>query len=73
MGFPGGAGGKEYTGIWERHKRHGFDQISRLGRSPGEGRGNALQYACLENPVERGDLWASVHRVSIESDMTEVT
>ena len=73
VGFPGGAGGKEHIGQWERHKRHGFDQISRFGRSPGEGHGNPLQYSFLENPMERGDLWATVHRVSEELDMTEAT
>jgi len=30
--------------------------IPRLGRSPGEGNGNPLQYSCLENPVE-GGVW----------------
>ena len=28
--------------------------ISRLGRSPGGGHGNPLQYSCLENPMDRG-------------------
>ena len=32
-----------------------------LGRSPGEGNGNSLQYYCLGNPVDRGDWWATVH------------
>jgi len=35
-----------------------------LGRSPGEGNGNPLQYSCLENPMDRGAWWAMVHRVS---------
>ena len=34
------------------------------GRSPGEGNGNPLQYSCLENPMERGAWWATVHRVT---------
>ena len=42
------------------------------GRSQG-GHGNPLQYSFLENPMERGDLWATVHRVSEELDMTEAT
>ena len=42
------------------------------GRSPGEGNGNPLQYSCLENPMDRGGWWATVHRVT-ESDTTEVT
>ena len=36
--------------------------IPGLGRSPGEGNGNLLQY-CLENPVDRGAWQATVHRV----------
>ena len=34
------------------------------GRSPGGGHGNLLQYSCLENPVDRGAWWATVHSVS---------
>ena len=37
----------------------------------GEGNGNPLQYSCLENPMDRGAWWATVHRVT-ELDMTEV-
>jgi len=33
------------------------------GRCPGRGRGNPLQYYCLENPMDRGAWWAIVHRV----------
>ena len=33
------------------------------GRSPREGNGNPLQYSCLENPMDRGAWWATVHRV----------
>ena len=33
------------------------------GRSPGEGNGNPLQYSCLENPMDRGAWWDTVHRV----------
>ena len=32
-----------------------------LGRSPGEGKGNLLQYSCLENPMDRGAWRATVH------------
>ena len=35
--------------------------IPGLGRSPGGGNGNSLQYSCLENPMDRGALWAMVH------------
>ena len=38
--------------------------LIRLRRSPGEGHGNPLQYACLENPVDRGAWWAIVHEVA---------
>ena len=34
------------------------------GRSPGEGNGKPLQYSCLENPMDRGAWWATVHGVS---------
>ena len=34
------------------------------GRSPGEGNGNPLQYSCLENPMDGGDWWATVHGVA---------
>ena len=35
--------------------------IPGLGRSPGEGNGNPLKYACLENPRDRGTWWATIH------------
>ena len=38
--------------------------ISGSGRSPGEGNGNPLQYSRLENPMNRGAQWATVHGVS---------
>ena len=34
--------------------------IPGLGRSPGEGNGNPLQYSCLENPMDGGAWWATV-------------
>ena len=67
-GFPGGASGKEPTCQCIR----GAGSIPGLGRSPGEGHGNALQYSCLENPTDRGASRAMAHRVT-ESDTTEVT
>ena len=34
------------------------------GRSPGREHGDPLQYTCLENPMDRGAWWATVHRVA---------
>ena len=45
--------------------------IPGLGRSPGGGHGVQLQYSCLENPMDRGAWWATVHGVSKESDAAE--
>ena len=41
-----------------------------LGRSPGGGNGNPLQYSCLENPMDRGAWWATILGVA-ELDTTE--
>ena len=40
------------------------DLIPGLGRSPGEGNGNPLQYSCLENSIDRGAWWAAVPGVA---------
>ena len=58
MGFPGGSDGKEST-------CNAGDPclIPGLGRSPGEGNGNPLQYSCLGNPMDRGAWWATVNGV----------
>ena len=58
-GFPGGIvvknllANKGDTGL-----------IPRSGRSPREGNGNPLQYSCLENPMDRGAWWATVHEIT---------
>ena len=44
--------------------------IPGLGRSPGEGNGNPLQYSYLENPMDRGAWQATVYKVTKESDTT---
>ena len=44
--------------------------IHGLGRSPGVGNGNPLQYSCLENSMGRGAWWATVFGAA-KSDMTE--
>ena len=46
--------------------------IPELGRSPGGGHSNPIQYSCLEDPMDRGDRGTTVHRVA-QSDTTEVT
>ena len=42
----------------------GVGSIPPLERSPGGGHGDPLQHSCLENPMDRGACWATVHRVS---------
>ena len=42
------------------------------GRYPGEGNSNPVQYSCLENPMDRGAWWATVHWVT-ELDTAEAT
>ena len=51
MGFPGGSDGKEST-----YNVGNLGSIPRLGRNPGEGNGNPLQYSCLENPPGQRSL-----------------
>ena len=41
-----------------------MESILGSGRSSGEGSGNSLQYSCLENPMDRGAWWATVHGVA---------
>ena len=44
--------------------RETWVQFPGLGRSPGGRHGKPLQYSCLENPMDRGALWAKVHGVA---------
>ena len=55
VGFPGGSDGQESA-------CNAGDPGS--GRSPGEGNGNPLLYPCLENPMDRGAWWDTVHSVA---------
>ena len=66
--FSGGSDGKEYACNAGDTKVTGL--IPGLGRSPGEGNGNPLQYSYLENPMNKGAWRAIVHRVAKESDTT---
>ena len=61
-GFPGGSVGKESA--CNAGDTGDMYSISGSGRSPGEGDGNPLQYSCLENPMDRGGWWATVHEVA---------
>ena len=54
--------GKEPTCQCRRHKRHGFNHW--VGKIPGKGDGNLLQYSCLENPMDRRTRRATVHGVA---------
>ena len=59
MDFPGGLEGKASAcNAGDR------GSIPGSGRSPGEGNGNPIQYSCLENPMDRGVWWATVHGVT---------
>ena len=60
MGFPGGAMIENLPATVGDARDGG--SIPGLGRSPGGGKGNPLQYPCLENPVDRG-AWCTVHGV----------
>ena len=62
MGFPVGANSKEPTCQCRRQRDTG--SIPGLGRSPGQGHGNPLQYVCLKNPMDSRAQQAIVHKVA---------
>ena len=45
-----------------------LSSIPGSGRSPGEGNGNSFQYFCLENSMDRGAWWATVHGIAKTHD-----
>ena len=57
--FPGGSERREST-----CNAGDLSSTPGSGRSPGEGNGYALQYSCVENPVDSGAWWATVHGVA---------
>ena len=59
FGFPSDSNGKESA-----CSAGDLGSVPGLGRSPGEGNGNPLQYSCLENAMDRGTWWATVHGVT---------
>ena len=62
MGFPGGLVSTEST-----CNAGDLGLIPDLGRSPGEGNGNLLQYSCLENPMDRGAWQAAVYCIELDT------
>ena len=64
-GFPGGSGSKESA-----CSARDLGSIPGSGRSPGERNDNPLQYLCLENPMDRGSLWATVQGIAKDLDTT---
>ena len=65
VGFPGGSDGNASA-----YNVEDLGSVPGLGKSPGEGNGNPLQYSCLKNPMDGGAWWATVHGIK-ESDTTE--
>ena len=68
MGFPGVASGKKKKKKKKSPPANARDirdagSVPGLGRSPGEGSGNPLQYSCLENPMGKGAWRATVQGV----------
>ena len=59
LSFPGGSDGKESA-----CSSGDLGLIPGLGASPGEVNGYALQYPCLENPMDRGAWQATIHGVA---------
>ena len=59
LGFPGGSDGKEST-----CNMGDLGLFLGLGRFPGEGNDNPLQYSCLQNSMDRGTWQATVHGVA---------
>ena len=59
ISFPGGSEVKASACI-----AGDLGSIPGSGGSPGEGNGNPLQYSCLENPMDGGAWWATVHGVA---------
>ena len=62
--FSGGSDGKQSA-----YNSGDPGLITGSGRSPGEGNGNPLQYSYLENPMDRGAWWTTVHVVSKSQSM----
>ena len=57
--FPGGSDGKVSA-----YNVGDLGSIPGLGRSSGEGNGNPVEYSCLENPMDRGARYLTLHEVT---------
>jgi len=57
--LPGGSDGKAFACMKET-----WHEIPGTGRFPGKGNGYSLWYSCLENPMDRGTWWTTVHGVA---------
>ena len=65
MLFPDGSVVKNPpVNVWD------MGSIPESGGYPGGGNSNLLQYSCLQNPMDRGALWATVHGIAKASDVT---
>ena len=66
-GFPCGSDGKNPSA-----NAGDVGLIPGSGRYPGEGNGNPFQYSCLENSMERGAWWATVIRVTVRHNQSNL-
>ena len=69
LGFPGGSVVKNL--LANAGDIGDAVSIPGLGRSPGGGNGNSLQYSCLGSPRDRGTWWDTVHGLAKVSDVSE--
>ena len=65
--FRGGTSDKELSNAGDIRKA---GSIPGLGRFPGKGNANPLQYSCLRNPMDIGAWWATVHGVAKKTEIT---
>ena len=65
MGFPDDSDGKESA-----CNAGDLGSVPESGRSPGEGNDNRLQYACLENSMDRGNWQATVHGLQSQTQLS---
>ena len=72
LGFPGGSGVEKKKKLPANAGDARVEgPIPGLGRSPGVGNDNQLQYSCLANPIDRGAWWTTIHGVIRKSDWVQ--